>query len=80
MNENKSELSADFPGSLPSEISEEQESEGEIISANIIKEDGQLQAGSATIAKNGHYIHCLTIIGQIEGHYILPAQNKTTKY
>ena len=25
-------------------------------------------------------IHCLTIIGQIEGHYILPAQNKTTKY
>jgi len=27
-----------------------------------------------------HNIHCLTIIGQIEGHYILPAQNKTTKY
>ncbi len=27
-----------------------------------------------------HVIHCLTIIGQIEGHYILPAQNKTTKY
>ena len=25
-------------------------------------------------------IHCLTIIGQIEGHIILPAQNKTTKY
>ena len=30
---------------------------------------------------NGKYtIHCLTIVGQIEGHYILPAQNKTTKY
>ena len=27
-----------------------------------------------------HSIHCLTIIGQIEGHYILPPQNKTTKY
>lgn len=27
-----------------------------------------------------HLIHCLTIIGQIEGHYILPPQNKTTKY
>lgn len=27
-----------------------------------------------------HNIHCLTIIGQIEGHYILPPQNKTTKY
>ena len=25
-------------------------------------------------------IHCLTVIGQIEGHYILSAQNKTTKY
>lgn len=32
----------------------------------------------ATKAK--HSIHCLTIIGQIEGHYILPPQNKTTKY
>ena len=32
----------------------------------------------ATNAK--HAIHCLTIIGQIEGHYILPPQNKTTKY
>ena len=25
-------------------------------------------------------IHCLNIIGQIEGHMTLPAQNKTTKY
>lgn len=25
-------------------------------------------------------IHCLNIIGQIEGHMILPPQNKTTKY
>lgn len=27
-----------------------------------------------------HLIHCLTIIGQIEGHYVLSSQNKTTKY
>lgn len=27
-----------------------------------------------------HIIHCLNIIGQIEGHYILSEQNKTTKY
>lgn len=27
-----------------------------------------------------HLIHCLTVIGEIEGHYILPPQNKTTKY
>jgi len=25
-------------------------------------------------------IHCLTIIGQIEGHYILPTDQKSTKY
>ncbi|MBX6377306.1 MAG: ATP-dependent Clp protease proteolytic subunit [Clostridia bacterium] len=25
-------------------------------------------------------IHCITIIGQIEGHMALPSQNKTTKY
>lgn len=25
-------------------------------------------------------IHCMTIIGQVEGHVVLPPQNKTTKY
>ena len=40
-----------------------------------------MQSGSVTAETHGkHVIHCLTIIGQIEGHYILPAQNKTTKY
>ncbi|WP_416826823.1 ClpP family protease [Ectobacillus polymachus] len=29
---------------------------------------------------NESRIHCLTIIGQIEGHIQLPPQNKTTKY
>lgn len=36
--------------------------------------------GSVTIKKNGKYIHCLTIIGQIEGHYSNPANAKSTKY
>lgn len=34
------------------------------------------EMGSVTTSN----IHCLTIVGQIEGHYILPQQNKTTKY
>lgn len=38
------------------------------------------ESGSVTTRVGGHTIHCLTIIGQIEGHYILPSQNKTTKY
>lgn len=36
--------------------------------------------GSVTVSRGGNYFHCLTIIGQIEGHYNLPANNKTTKY
>ena len=39
-----------------------------------------VDTGSIITGDNEHSIHCLTIIGQIEGHYILPAQNKTTKY
>ena len=39
-----------------------------------------LENGSVTLRKAKHVIHCLCIIGQVEGHYILPPQNKTTKY
>ena len=42
--------------------------------------DKIIETGSITSDKGKHTIHCLTIIGQIEGHYILPSQNKTTKY
>lgn len=36
--------------------------------------------GAVTVKKNGRFIHCLTIIGQIEGHYLLPSGSKATKY
>lgn len=36
--------------------------------------------GISALVNAKHNIHCLTVIGQIEGHYILPPQNKTTKY
>ena len=36
--------------------------------------------GSALTRTPHGSVYCLTIIGQIEGHYILPPQNKTTKY
>ncbi len=38
------------------------------------------ESGSVTAAGGKHVFHCLTIIGQIEGHYALPPQTKTTKY
>ena len=36
--------------------------------------------GSVTVNKDGQYIHCLTIIGQIEGHYSSSPNTKATKY
>lgn len=45
---------------------------------NSIEEITQL--GKTTVSNPKGNIHCLTIIGQIEGHIILPPQNKTTKY
>lgn len=38
------------------------------------------EMGAATVSNPRGNIHCLTIIGQIEGHIVLPPQNKTTKY
>jgi len=59
---------------LPEEQEEQQEeAAGEEVRNSII------QTGSVT-THGRHVIHCLTIIGQVEGHYILPSQNKTTKY
>ncbi len=55
--------------------------DGSESSDNTDREIKQIvETGSITVDKRGHYIHCLTVIGQIEGHYILPPQNKTTKY
>ncbi|WP_294754696.1 ATP-dependent Clp protease proteolytic subunit [uncultured Ruminococcus sp.] len=43
--------------------------------AELIRESGQAAARNSK-----HLIHCLSVIGQIEGHYVLAEQNKTTKY
>ncbi len=38
------------------------------------------ETGSVIVNRNGKIVHCLTVVGQIEGHYILPSQSKATKY
>ena len=43
---------------------------------NSIKEFGQMPINKDGISP----IHCITIVGQVEGHMSLPPQNKTTKY
>ncbi|MDO7787470.1 ClpP family protease [Desulforamulus aquiferis] len=38
------------------------------------------ELGTPAVPEVKSNIHCVTIVGQIEGHIILPGQNKTTKY
>lgn len=38
------------------------------------------ELGTTDIPREQSNIHCLSIIGQIEGHILLPPHNKTTKY
>ncbi|MFF2482591.1 ClpP family protease [Paenibacillus sp. NPDC058071] len=47
--------------------------------ANAIVESIQ-QLGQTNVPQMESNIHCMTIIGQVEGHIVLPPQNKTTKY
>ncbi|MBE6530753.1 MAG: peptidase S14 [Ruminococcaceae bacterium] len=42
--------------------------------------EGIIKSGSVTAQNSRESIHCLSIIGQIEGHYILPESQKATKY
>ena len=43
-------------------------------------EDNIMKNGSVVTDNKGSSIHCLSIIGQIEGHYILDQTQKATKY
>ena len=36
--------------------------------------------GQVVVQNAKHLIHCLTVIGEVEGHYVLPERTKTTKY
>ncbi|MBQ7013030.1 MAG: ATP-dependent Clp protease proteolytic subunit [Oscillospiraceae bacterium] len=51
------------------------DTEQQLDAAELIEKNGSIQTQNAA-----HLIHCLTIIGQVEGHYVLSSQNKTTKY
>jgi ATP-dependent protease ClpP protease subunit len=51
------------------------ETEQQLDESELIEKTGSIRPQNAK-----HLIHCLTIIGQVEGHYVLASQNKTTKY
>lgn len=66
----KNNQSAETP-----EVVQEPENEQEKNAVQEIKE-----LGTTNIIKEESNIHCLSVIGQIEGHILLPPHNKTTKY
>lgn len=58
------------------EVPEEKpKEEKQLDESELIEETGSIRPANAK-----HLIHCLTVIGQVEGHYELSSQNKTTKY
>ncbi len=57
------------PGNAPEEAAAVQDQLKDVV-----------ENGAVTTNNGRHVIHCLTIIGQIEGHYALSSENKTTKY
>ncbi|MBA2876548.1 ClpP family protease [Thermaerobacillus caldiproteolyticus] len=62
---------------IASESEEKQEPSKEEQVTTMIQQLGQTNIPQLTQDTN---IHCLTIVGQIEGHIQLPPQNKATKY
>ena len=56
-------------------MSEEKEKSGAEERLTQITELGVSETG-----REGEHIHCLSVIGQIEGHYLLGSEQKATKY
>ncbi len=48
--------------------------------AQRLEKEYMLETGSVLRTKGRHAIHCLTVVGQIEGHSMAPQSQKTTKY
>ena len=42
--------------------------------------ESMMETGSAELPEGDSSLYCLTIIGQIEGHYVLESNQKATKY
>ncbi len=62
------------PDTIPSPDTKPIENENQ----NNVQEIKEL--GTTNLPREESNIHCLSIIGQIEGHILLPPHNKTTKY
>ena len=66
---------------LNNEDKRENYDENETINDKKLTEQDMIEESGGVVAKGrGEAIHCLSIIGQIEGHYLLPEGQKATKY
>ena len=54
--------------------------ETQLTDAHRLEKEEIEDLGTVTLARGEHVIHCLTVIGQIEGHTEAPQGQKTTKY
>lgn len=52
----------------------------ENLQQEMLEKEYMIETGSVLRTKGKHIIHCLTVIGQIEGHSMAPQNQKTTKY
>lgn len=60
-----------------SDEKEKHDNEEEVMSPDDIE---RIKDISSATTNGRHVLHCISIVGQIEGHQVLPSQNKTTKY
>lgn len=74
MREEEKQLAPENP-TEPEESSEQESGEADNNRAKVIND-----LGEARVPEMTGDIHVLTVIGQVEGHLVMPPQNKTTKY
>ena len=58
----------------------EEHRDGELVEQQRLEEEQIEDLGSVYRTRGRHAIHCLTVIGQVEGHVEAPQGQKTTKY
>ncbi len=61
-------------------MEENENKNGDLCSENDEQSGKVKELGIVDLPDGKHRIQCLTIIGEIEGHNVLPEQSKTTKY
>lgn len=74
-NEQNPDFAPDHPNTPPAKPAEDEANRRKNGVINAIQSLGQ-----TNVPQLESNIHCLSVIGQIEGHLVMPPQNKTTKY